>query len=250
MTVALLQVRDLCVAYPEGGPVVRGFDLDVRDGEGVGLVGASGAGKTTIGLVLAGLAGWNRARVDGEVSWRGQVLGAKGLARLRGREIAYLPQEPRAALNPFRTCGSQVREALRPGPPRPLRRRRRDDRQRVARLLERVGLSADVAGAPPHRLSGGMCQRVLLAAALAGEPALLVADEPTASLDTVNRRRVLDLLVGLRNDLRLALVLVSHDRRAVDDVCDRVVDLGECHREGGTASLADSPRSPLDVATR
>lgn len=215
---SLLSVRGLRVAYPGHAPVLDGLDFDVAAGEAVGLVGPSGTGKTTVGLALAGLAGWNGAEVSGELRWRGELLPARRLAHLRGHEIAYLPQEPRAALNPFRSCGSQVGEAV------PDKRRRR---ARVTALLGLVGLDPSVAGSFPHRLSGGMCQRVLLAAALAGEPALLVADEPTASLDPLHRRRVLDLLIRLRGELELATVLISHDARAVRSVCgERVITLG------------------------
>lgn len=215
----LLSLRGLRVVYAGHAPVLDGLDLDVAVGEAVGLVGPSGTGKTTLGLALAGLAGWNGAQVSGEVRWRDELVPARRLADLRGHKIAYLPQEPRAALNPFRSCGNQVGEAVTD---------RRTRRARVATLLTLVGLDPSMAASFPHRLSGGMCQRVLLAAALAGEPALLVADEPTASLDPLHRRRVLDLLVRLRAELGLAIVLISHDPGAVRSVCgDRVVILGQ-----------------------
>jgi ABC-type glutathione transport system ATPase component len=151
--------------------------------------GPSGVGKTTLGLALVGLASWNGAHVSGAVHWRGQLRDPAGLAQLRGREIGYLPQEARPALNPYRTCGVQMLEGPRTGqggrgrPSGP-------ERLRLAELLSAVGLDAGVAPQYPHRLAGGMYQRVLLAASLAGGPSLLVADKPTASLDTLNRNRV------------------------------------------------------------
>lgn len=208
---ALLELRDLTVRY---GPstVLSGLSLTLGEREIVGMAGPSGSGKTTLGLAMLGLGGWNGARVSGSVRWKGQEADASELRRLRGRSIAYLPQEARPALNPYRTCGSQIADTA-------------HDRTMVGTLLEAVGLDTSVAGQYPHRLSGGMCQRVLLAAALASEPELLVADEPTASLDPLNRNRVLELLARLRDERGMAILLISHDTDALDRICDRVVSL-------------------------
>lgn len=209
--ITLLELRGLTVRY---GPstVLSGLFLTLGEREIVGMAGPSGSGKTTLGLAMLGLAGWNGARVSGSVRWKGQDADASALRRLRGRSIAYLPQEARPALNPYRTCGSQIADAA-------------HDRTTVGALLEAVGLDTSVAGQYPHRLSGGMCQRVLLAAALASEPELLVADEPTASLDPLNRNRVLELLARLRDERGMAILLISHDTDALDRICDRVVSL-------------------------
>lgn len=217
----LLRVRGLTIAWPTRiAPlvVVESADFDVGPGEAVGLVGPSGSGKTTLALAVLGLAGWCGARAEGGISWRGRAVGPSELARLRGREIAYVPQEPRAALDPYMTCGAQIAEGLRVGGAEGA-----DARARVRGLLAEVGLDPSVADQYPHRLSGGMCQRVLLAAALAGDPALLVADEPTASLDALTRARVLALLDGVRRRRGLAILFISHDRRAVAALCDRVL---------------------------
>lgn len=220
----LLQLRGLTVRYADQPPVLRDFDLTVGEGELIGVTGPSGVGKTTLGLAMVGLASWNGAHVSGTFRWRGQICPPAGLATLRGGDIGYLPQESRPALNPYRSCRSQVLEGLRAaqgGHGRPSRL----ERDRLAELFCAVGLTSDVARQFPHRLSGGMCQRVLLAAALAGRPSLLVADEPTASLDTLNRRRVLSLLAALRRDTGVAVLLITHDRRSVAEVCDRGISL-------------------------
>jgi ABC-type glutathione transport system ATPase component len=222
---SLVEARGLSLAWPtpRGAVcVLDRADLSIGVGEAVGLVGPSGSGKTTLGLALLGLATRCGARVGGELRWRREVVGPPQLARLRGRAIGYVPQEPRAALDPYMTCGAQIAEAL--GAAGVVGTAARE---RVAALLAEVGLDPAVAGTYPHRLSGGMCQRVLVAAALAGDPLLVVADEPTASLDALTRARVLALLDDVRRARGLALLLISHDRRAVDALCDRVLEISD-----------------------
>lgn len=212
MTPPLLRVRGLDVAYRGAAPVLAGADLDVDAGEAIGLVAPSGAGKSTLGAVLLGLAGELGAEVRGEVRWHGAPA---RLTALRGHGIGFVLQEPRAALNPYRTVGAQVGEPMRGG----------DRDTRVATLLAEVGLDPATARTYPHRLSGGMCQRACIAAALAGEPDLLVADEPTTNLDPEARDGVLHLLAELRRRRRLALLLIAHDQEVVARTCDRTVTI-------------------------
>ncbi|MGH8908885.1 MAG: ABC transporter ATP-binding protein, partial [Egibacteraceae bacterium] len=205
-----------------GAPVIAGADLTVAAGEAVGLIGPSGSGKTTLALALLGLAADAGAEVTGAVRWRGADA---DLASLRGRAIGLVPQEPRAALNPYRTVGAQVGEAGR-------------GRADISALLTEVGLDPAAARAYPHRLSGGMCQRACIAAALAGDPALLIADEPTTNLDLAAREGIVTLLAALRADRGLALLLIAHDADLVARLCDRAVTI-----ERGRLVAAPTARS-------
>lgn len=233
---ALVELAALRVRHP-GAPVPPGVDLTVAEGESVGLTGPSGIGKTSTALAVLGLARRTGAAVTGQIRWRGLPAGDRELARLRGRSIGWVPQEPASALNPYRRCGSQLAETL----PRAGR-----TRAAVRGLLALVGLDAAAARAYPHELSGGMCQRVLIAAALAPRPSLLLADEPTASLDALTRREILDLLAGVRERDGTALLVVSHDRLALERLCDRTVALAEPLDAGrhGAAIVDPAVREP------
>lgn len=232
MSPPLLEARGLRVAYRGAAPLLDGADLAVAPGEALGLVAPSGAGKSTLGTVLLGLADEVGAEVTGDIRWRGAPA---RLAALRGRGIGLVLQEPRAALNPYRTVGAQVAEVV----------GGRGRAARVATLLAEVGLDPEVARAHPHRLSGGMCQRACIAAALAGGPDLLVADEPTTNLDADARDGVLGLLAELRSRRGLALLLIAHDPDVVARACDRAVTIAG-------ARLVPTPvrRTPTAVPAR
>ncbi|MBS4754255.1 dipeptide/oligopeptide/nickel ABC transporter permease/ATP-binding protein [Nocardioides sp. zg-ZUI104] len=250
----LLVVRDLHVTFDTAdGPVpaVRGVDYSVRRGEVLAIVGESGSGKTASSLATLGLAG-DRARVSGSVRLGGTELVGAGedvLSSVRGGEVAVVFQNPTTALNPLRRVGSIVAEGLRP----PVRGRRRERageiRRRVVALLRDVGLPDPerLVDCYPHELSGGMRQRVLVAAALAGDPRLVVADEPTTALDVTTQAEVLDLLRRLQHQRDLALVLISHDLAVVGAVADRilVLDAGRVVEElpADALHLAEHPRT-------
>ncbi|MCP9488594.1 MAG: ABC transporter ATP-binding protein [Solirubrobacteraceae bacterium MAG38_C4-C5] len=219
----LLELEGLHVAYGDR-LAVPGASLTVGAGESVGLVGPSGSGKSTLVAAALGLLP-GEARVDGGTArFRGEDLLAASPGRLRalrGAQIGYVTQDAMRALNPTMRAGRQVAEAMTvhgASPPRAA--------ERLGELLALVGLAAEHADAYPHELSGGQRQRIALAAAIANEPDLLVADEPTTGLDVVVQRRLLDLLSGLRERMGLALLLISHDERVVARLCDRVQRLG------------------------
>ena len=245
----LLSVRDLKVELPvENGwaPAVDGVAFDLERGEALAIAGESGCGKTLLARALIGLSP-ESARVSGSV-----VFDARDLARIsenewsgiRGRRIAMLFQEPGAALDPVVPIGDQVAEAIR------LHRRvsRAEARRLAVERLREVSFPDPerAVGEYPHRLSGGQKQRVLLAAALAGDPDLLIADEPTTALDATVAAEVMELLAGLRARRGLALLLISHDLGLVARECDRALVLyaGRVVEEARTRDLFLLPRHP------
>lgn len=239
----VLSVHDLTVDYGDvDRPVLKGASLAVEPGETVGLVGASGSGKSTLVLAALGLLPEPARIRRGAVVLAGASMGrldGEGRRSLRGRTIGLVPQGSQSALNPVRSVAWHFREA------RHARGQRlgADDPGDAARLLEDVGLGAEHLGAFSHELSGGMRQRVLIALALAGEPAVILADEPTTGLDLPTQRSVLDLLQRTTEDRGLAVVLVSHDRMAVDRYADRTMAL-----EGGRIRPEGDPPDRNGIA--
>ncbi len=223
----LLDVRDLRIAFGgRGRPDVVAVDevsFSVRPGQHVGLVGESGSGKSVTSLAVMGLLPKRSARVSGEVRFGGRdLLGLdpKAMAKLRGREIAMVFQDPMTSLNPVVTVGVQLREVLRAH--LDVDRSEADDRARA--LLEKVGIPDPGRRLReyPHQLSGGMRQRVLIAIALACEPQLLIADEPTTALDVTIQAQVLEVLKDLVADTGAALLMITHDLGVVAGLCDEV----------------------------
>ena len=217
----LVCVRGLTVAF-DGVPAVRGVDLEVNAGEALGLVGESGCGKSVTWLAALGLLPAT-ATVDGSVTLAGEELLGAGpavLDRVRGGKIAMIFQDPASALNPVHRVGRQVSEAL--GLHRGLTGAAAQ--AEVLRLFDMVGIpdARRRIDAYPHEMSGGQNQRVMIAMALAGQPDLLVADEPTTALDATIQAQILDLLRRLQAELGMALVLISHDLGVVAEMCARV----------------------------
>ncbi len=248
---ALLQLRGLDTRFRIGGQVwnaVEGVELVVRPGEAVGIVGESGSGKTVTALSIAGLVASPPGRIDaGEILFRGEDLLGLSRARLRairGDRIAYVFQDPLTTLNPLQSVGTQVVEAIRS------HRRMRGGaawRQAVA-LLESVGIPdpAHKAHAYPHELSGGQRQRIGIAMALANQPDLVVADEPTTALDVTTQARVLRLLAELRHRQQAAMIFISHDFGVVSELCDRVYVMyaGRVVESGPVRDVLDRPAHP------
>ena len=225
---ALLEVRDLAIHYAagEGAPVVAvdEVSLDVEEGEVVGLLGESGCGKTTLLLAVLGLLPPAAGVVRGSIRFRGRELLALGdlaLRSVRGAEISIVFQEPTLALNPVRRVGPQVAEVVRAH--RPWNGLR--CREEASSMLAEVGFTeADrIYDAYPHELSGGQRQRVVFAQAIACRPALVLADEPTASLDSTTQAELRALLRALQGRFGLALLLVSHDLGALAALARRVL---------------------------
>jgi len=214
----LLSVRDLCVTLdtPEGpAPILQDVGFELSAGGSLGLVGESGCGKSMTALALMGLLP-ESAAVSGEIVFEGRdllALSEAALCRVRGRRLAMVFQEPMTALNPVKTIGFQIGEGLRWH----LGLGRAEAEARALRLLDRVGLPQPrfAPGLYPHQLSGGQRQRVVIAMALACEPALLIADEPTTALDVTSQAAILDLLAEVAAEAGLALLLITHDLAVV-----------------------------------
>ncbi|MCW3476119.1 ABC transporter ATP-binding protein [Limobrevibacterium gyesilva] len=248
MADTLVSIRDLRVAFG-GVPALRGVDLDVRRGEAVGLVGESGCGKSVTWLAALGLLP-AKAAVAGQVLLDGQdLLGASPatLDRIRGGRIAMIFQDPASALNPVHRVGRQVEEALRlhrgmAGPAA---------RAEARRLFDLVGIpdAGRRLDTYPHEMSGGQNQRVMIAMALAGQPELLVADEPTTALDATIQAQILDLLRRLQAETGMALVLISHDLGVVADMCSRVgvMYAGRVVEQAPAGALFTHPAHPYTV---
>jgi ABC-type dipeptide/oligopeptide/nickel transport system ATPase component len=224
MTAEELRVEDLRVSYRRGGAgsdAVAGVSFDVRPGEVVGIVGESGSGKSSIAQCVLRLLP-KTAVVSGRVSLAGTnllELSESEMCNVRGSRIGMVFQDPAAALNPVFHVQTQIVDTL--------RRHRRDlsrkeARERAAELVEAMGIPAARLASYPHQLSGGMRQRVLIAAAMACDPAFLVADEPTSDLDTISQAQILGLLQNLREERNIGVLLISHDMGVISAVCDRV----------------------------
>jgi len=238
----------LTVAFPVDGvevPVVTDVDLDVMAGEAVGIVGESGCGKSVTALSILGLLRGGGRIVAGSVVFEGtELVGApERLSQVRGARIGWISQDPIASLDPCFSAGSQIAEVVR----RHTGCSRRAAMRRAVELLELVRLPepAQVAKRFPHQLSGGMAQRVGIAAAIAGDPVMLIADEPTTALDVTVQAEILDLLRELQGS-GMAIVLVTHDWGVLSDLCERgvVMYAGQVVEQAGVAEMVRAPRHP------
>jgi peptide/nickel transport system permease protein len=247
---ALLRVRGLTVTFPRGErevAVTQGVSLEVRAGETVGLVGESGCGKTSVARAIVGLLRGGGRVAAGRVYFGGRdvtSLAGREARRYRGGQVALITQEPMASLDPSWRVGALVAQAVRCHKPMP----KAAAAVRVRELFELVRLPDPdrVARLYPHELSGGMAQRVAIARALAGNPSLLVADEPTTALDVTLQAEILALLRTLQRETGLAVLIVSHDWQVVADSCDRVIVMyaGQVVEQAPAADILGSPRHP------
>lgn len=226
MTVPLLDVRNLSVDFKttEGHfRAVDSVDVQVDVGDVLAIVGESGSGKSVSMLALMGLLPWTATVSADAMQFDGTDLAfcdARQRRSIIGKDVAMIFQEPMSSLNPCFTVGFQLREALKAHLPMS----RRERQKRAIELLEQVGLPEPERRlrAFPHQLSGGMCQRVMIAMAIACKPRLLIADEPTTALDVTIQAQILELLLDLQKDTGMALVLITHDMGVVAETAQRV----------------------------
>ena len=248
---SLLQLDDLSLRFAIGDtdvPVVRGIDLSISKGEIVGLVGESGCGKSVTCMGAMGLLD-DVAKLDGDVLWKGQQINPTNdaaMSALRGNEMAMIFQDPMTALNPVKRIGRQLTEAIRINSPSRLSRSNLHDR--AIQLLRDVGVPEPEKrlSAYPHQLSGGLSQRVMIAMMLAGDPDLLIADEPTTALDVTVQAQIMDLLKNLRDTRDMSVILVTHDLGVVAEVCDRIYVMycGRIIESGTVRDVFANPRHP------
>jgi peptide/nickel transport system ATP-binding protein len=238
-----MEVRDLEVRFPTDARLVHavnGVSFSIARGERVGVVGESGSGKTVTGLSIIGLVRAPPAKLSGQIVYDGTDLvrlSAKQRQRFRGAEIAMIFQNPLSSLNPAMTVGDQIAEAI---------LAHEDTSKRAARsaaveLLGRVGIPAPAknAGEYPHRFSGGMRQRVMIAIALAPGPRLLIADEPTTALDVTIQAQILELLSSLSEERQMAVILITHDLAVLASFAERIVVMyaGRVMEEGPVETI-------------
>ncbi len=248
MAAALLTIENLTTQYAtEHGTVraVDGLSLRVNLGETVGLIGESGCGKTTTVLSILRLLGPGGNIVGGRIEFDGRnllELSAREMRQLRGSEIAAVFQDPASALNPVLTVGEQIAEGLRAH----LKLSRRAAWARAGELLAAVGIHEPRRRLReyPHQFSGGMRQRVMIAIAIACQPTLLIADEPTAALDAPVQIQILELISQLKRDLDMTVLLVTHDLTVAAALCDRVAVMyaGKVVESAATETLFSAPQ--------
>ena len=255
--VPLLTVRDLHSYLATGQGVVRAVDgvsFTVHEAEVLGIVGESGCGKTVTCRTIMGLMPTRSVHTGGEVIYHPHgeqsLLGATEheMRSVRGSHLAMIFQDPMTALNPVLTIGDQLVEAVRAHDRCPVR----EAEARAVGLLDRVGIPAASRRMRdyPFQFSGGMLQRALIAIALASSPRLLLADEPTTSLDVIIQDQILSLLLELQQDTGMSMILVSHDLAVISEMCDRIIVMyaGQVVEEGAAADIITAPRHPYTHA--
>jgi dipeptide transport system ATP-binding protein len=251
---ALLEIQNLSVEFPTQGGVLRAVDevsLRLDEGEVLGVVGESGSGKSVTMLALMGLVPFPGRVTADKLSFAGRdllTLSDRERRQLTGKDVAMIFQEPTTSLNPCFTIGFQLTETLRLHEGMD----RRAARRRAIELLEQVGIPAAQSrlGSFPHQLSGGMNQRVMIAMAIACNPRLLIADEPTTALDVTIQAQILDLLLTLQKERGMALVLITHNMGVVAETARRVMVMyaGQIMEERSAADLFASPQHPYTAA--
>jgi peptide/nickel transport system ATP-binding protein len=253
MSAPLLELRQLSVSFATDDGTVRavdGIDLALQRGRTLGLVGESGCGKSVTSLAVMGLLPPENSRVSGEVHFEGRDLlkvPVRELRDLRGAQLAMIFQEPMTSLNPSYTIGNQIVEAIQ-------RHQGLDAAAAKARAIEmlklvRISSPEKRFDDYPHKLSGGMRQRAMIAMALACGPQLLIADEPTTALDVTIQAQILDLMRGLRRDTGTAIILITHDLGVVAEMADDVAVMyaGQIVERASVASLFARPEHPYTV---
>jgi len=246
---SLLEIKDLVIEYvtdKETVHAVNGIDLKLEEGETLGLVGETGAGKTTTALGILGLVPNPPGKiVSGEIWFEDEELTAmssRNLRKIRGNKISMIFQDPMTALNPILPVGQQIAEGFR------LHSNcsKMEATQRALEMLEKVGIPAERSNDYPHQFSGGMKQRVMIAIALACNPKLLIADEPTTALDVSIQAQVLMMMRQIKEDLGTSMLLITHDLGVVAENCDKaaIMYAGEIVEYGSLEDIFDNMAHP------
>ena len=249
MSDIILTVTDLNITFHDHNApevAVEDFDLTLEQGEIVGIVGESGSGKSLSALAIAGLLNRHTLTKTGRIIFDGQDLltcNRNVLRGYQGDEISMIFQEPMTSLNPVKRIGWQVEESLRIHQPEVTKEERK---ARCLHMLEAVGLheAEKVYRMFPHELSGGMRQRVMIAAAMIGEPKILIADEPTTALDVTVQKQIVDLLIEINEQKHTSIIFISHDLSLVKQLCHRVLVMrkGEVVESGDVDSVFYHPQ--------
>lgn len=242
-----LEISNLRVRFPTDDGVVRvtnGVDLDIEEGENLGLIGESGSGKTVLGMAIVRLLPGD-AKIEGTIRFNGRdllSLNEAEMRSIRGREIVMILQNPTNSLNPVLTIGSQIEEAGRLHSELDKERAKK----KVVELLEEVGIRSAARRAKeyPHQFSGGMKERAMIAMALASDPSLIIADEPTKGLDVTIKRRVVKLIKEVTKTK--SMLFITHDLGSAAEICDRIAVMyaGEILEIAGTEDLLNDPLHP------
>ena len=249
----LVELKNLIVHYETDDGVVEAVNdvsLTIEKGEVLGLVGETGAGKTTIALSMMNLLPKPPAHViSGEIFLEGEDLmkkSKKELQKIRGKKISMVFQDPMTALNPVQTVGTQIAEVIGLHNPRLAPS---EVKEHAIKMLETVGIPGSRYDDYPHQFSGGMKQRVVIAIALACEPELIIADEPTTALDVTIQAQVLELMKQLQKNFGTAMLLITHDFGVVADICNKcaVIYAGEIVESGTVEHIFDHPMHPYTI---
>lgn len=248
----ILSVRNLVVHYEMDDGVVEavnGVSFDINKGETLGLVGETGAGKTSIALSIMGLLPFPPANIiDGEIVFDNKDLlkvGTREMRKIRGHEISMIFQDPMTALNPVHRVGDQIAEVIRLHSDKD----KKGAQIAAAEMLRVVGIQPERYSDYPHQFSGGMKQRVVIAMALACNPDLLIADEPTTALDVTIQAQVLELIRDLQKENNTSMLLITHDFGVVADICDKcaVIYAGEIVEYGTVSHIFRNPKHPYTI---
>jgi peptide/nickel transport system ATP-binding protein len=246
---ALLAIDNLRTSFIQSGKrltVIEGVSLTVEPGETVGVVGESGCGKSVTSMSIMQLLGRN-VEMSGSIRFQDKELlqlSDKDMQKIRGNQIAMIFQEPMTSLNPLHPIGKQISEPLR----RHLGLSKQAAKERTIQLLRQVGIprAEEIVADYPHQLSGGMRQRVMIAMAMACEPKLLIADEPTTALDVTIQAQILELMKKVRDEQGTSIMLITHDLGVVAEMCHRVIVMyaGQIVEEADVKQLFDEPKHP------
>jgi peptide/nickel transport system ATP-binding protein len=246
----LLEIRNLRTSFRIKDtyyPAVDNVSLTLRKNEILAIVGESGCGKSTLATSIVGLHNSISTKVEGEILYNNQNLvnlTEDQFNKLRGNDIGFIFQDPLSALNPLMRIGEQIEEGL----IYHTKLAKKDREKRVLELLNQVGIPhvERVARQFPHQLSGGMRQRVMIAIALSGKPAIIIADEPTTALDVTIQAQILDLLKSLQDEIQSGIILITHDLGVVAEVADRVAVMyaGQVIEEAPVVELFRNPKHP------